>query len=151
MTVSFTRWSSSRNASSAAFAAAFAPGRPVGGDERGDPLGAGIGQLQGAGRARDEAVDRELVDDRLDLRRVGEDRVGDAGEQREPLDRDDPEAHVGGDLAVRRGRERGRRGPRAPRPSSLGRRRRRTDVDAELRRPGEQGAGLRHDLGRRLG
>ena len=102
MTVSLTRWSSSRKASSAAAAAS-------------SPHASRSASRSAAARAVPSSVRRwapatvvvspsiaELVEDRLDVGRCREDGVGDGLGRREALDRDRPQALVGRHLPGRR-------------------------------------------------
>ena len=143
--MSLTRSSSFRNASSATFAA-FSPqaARSASRSEAARSVPR-VGQLDRTRRARDESVDRELVEDRFDRRRVGQDRIGDAGQQRKSLDRDDAQAPVGGDRSGRRRRAVRRRQGVGGRVLGQGAG---ADIDAEFRRPGEERSGLRDHLGR---
>ena len=135
MTVSFIRWSSARNASSAAPACSVPQAVALGLEEVGRPGRPGVGQPVGAGDRRHEPVDGELVEDRLDVIGRDEDRIGDALQRREALDRDRSEAVVGRDLANRRsGRVDGLAAARGSSPIGM----------PSSSRPAEQRPRLRH-------
>ena len=99
--------------------------------------------LSAPGRARDEPVGGECVEDRLDVGRRGEDRLGDPGGLGEPLDRDDLEAPgppspcgpASGGVAP---------GSGASAAADVAA----ADLDPQLRRPVEERPDLGDDLGR---
>ena len=139
VTTSLTWWSMATNASSAAPAASRPQAACSSARRAATRVGAGVGQAEGAGGRRHEALVAESVEDRADdLGRRG-DGVGDADERGEALDRETPAG------PRRRRLDLGGQRRRRPPPRSA---RRLPDRDPELGRPGEQVRDLRDDLGR---
>ena len=85
----------------------LAPRGAVGVEERVGPGGPRLGQAVGARDGGRQPVDRQLVEDRLDVGRGRQDGVGHGLGRREALDRDRPQAligrHIPGEGGIGRG------------------------------------------------